>query len=234
MNIYGKNVVKTAILNGEKIEKIYLAHNFKDEEILNLINERKISVKYISKDEMNKMADGLNQGIVALTEEFLYNDLDEIIKENGFIVILDHIEDPHNFGAIIRTCEAAGVDGIIIPKDRSVSVNPTVIKVSTGAISNIKIARVTNILRTMEYLKKQGYWIVGTDMNGTDYKQIDYTGSIAIIIGNEGNGMSNLVHKNCDFIASIPMRGLTNSLNASVATGIVVFEASTSRSNYGL
>lgn len=234
MNVFGKNVVKEAILNHEKIEKIYITTSFRDEEILSLISKRDILVSKISKDQMNRMVNGNHQGIVAVTPDYEYASLDDVMKENAFLVILDHLEDPHNFGAIIRTCEAAGVDGIIIPKDRSVSVNPTVIKVSTGAIQNMKIAQVTNIHQTMEELKKNGFWIVGTDMEGTDYTQIDYTGSIAIVIGNEGTGMNRLTEKSCDFVAKIPMRGKTNSLNASVATGIIVFEALNCRSNHGL
>lgn len=234
MNIYGKNVVKDYLLKGEAIEKIYLTPNFKEEEILKLIEKAKIPIVRIKKEEMNKMVIGVHQGIVAITPDYSYTPLEELIRENGFLVILDHLEDPHNFGAIIRTCEAAGVDGIIIPKNRSVCVNPTVMKVSTGALANIKVSLVTNIHQTIEELKKKGYWIVGTDMAGTDYKQIDYTGSIVIVIGNEGSGMSPLVSKTCDFVASIPMKGKTNSLNASVATALVVFEASTMRGNYGL
>ena len=139
--------------------------------------------------------------------------------------MLDHLEDPHNLGAIIRTCEAAGVSGIIIPKDRSVSVNSTVMKVSAGALELVKISQVTNLAQTLNYLKKQGYWIVGTDMQGTKYNEIDYSGKTVIVIGNEGKGMSDIITKNCDFIASIPMRGNINSLNASVAAGIIIFEA---------
>ena len=184
-----------------------------------------VNIKYLEKNEMDKMIDGLHQGIILEVNDFEYNDIDEMIEDDSLIVILDHIEDPHNFGAIIRTCEAAGVKGIIIPKDRSVEVNATVIKVSTGAIKNMKIAQVTNLNRTIEYLKKEGFWIVGTDMEGTNYYDIDYKGKTAIVIGNEGSGMSRLVSENCDFIAKIPMKGTTNSLNASVATGIVVFEA---------
>ena len=234
MEIYGKNVVKEAILDGEQIKKIYLANNFRDDEILSIIDRKQIPVKRITKDQINHMVNGNHQGIIATVKDYEYNSLDELIKENSLLVILDHLEDPHNFGAIIRTCEAAGVDGIIIPKNRSVSVTPTVIKVSTGAISNVKIAQVTNINQTIENLKKQNFWIVGTDMNGTDYTQIDYTGNIAIVIGNEGAGISKLTEKNCDFIASIPMRGKTNSLNASVATGIIVFEAVNCRRKHGL
>lgn len=145
------------------------------------------------------------------------------------MVILDHLEDPHNLGAIIRTCEAAGVDGIIIPKDRSVCVNATVIKTSAATVNDVKIALVTNIVNEIRNLKKQGFWIVGTDMKGTNYKKIDYKGKMAIVIGNEGNGISNLVKQNCDFMATIPMNGKTNSLNASVAAGIMIYEAVSQR-----
>ena len=148
---------------------------------------------------------------------------------NGFIVMLDHLEDPHNFGAIIRTCEAAGVDGIIIPKDRSVDVNGTVMKTSVGTLDNMKIVSVTNLVNTIEYLKKKGYWVTSTDMEGTCYNKIDYKGSCLIVIGSEGNGVSRLVKENSDFVASIPMKGKVNSLNASVAAGIVIFEAARQR-----
>lgn len=226
MYIYGKNVVKETIKNNTKIKKIFLANNFKDEEVIDILSKINVPIKYMEKYELDKMIDGLHQGIALEVEDFKYQLLDEIYeKENPIVVILDHLEDPHNFGAIIRTCEAAGIDAIIIPKDRSVEVNATVIKVSTGAINGIKIVQVTNLNRTIEELKRKGFWIVGTDMNGTDYDKIDYKGSTAIVIGNEGSGMSRLVRENCDFIASIPMRGKTNSLNASVATGIIVFEA---------
>jgi len=234
VEIYGKNVIKEAIMNREEIKKVYIANNFKDDEIISKLERMQVPIKKISKDQINRMVNGNHQGIVATVKDFDYSEVDELIKENALLVILDHLEDPHNFGAIIRTCEAAGVDGIIIPKNRSVSVNSTVIKVSTGAIANVKIAQVTNINNTIEDLKKQNFWIVGTDMDGTDYTQIDYTGNIAIVIGNEGNGLSKLTEKNCDFIASIPMRGKTNSLNASVATGIIVFEAVNCRRKNGL
>jgi len=140
-------------------------------------------------------------------------------------VILDHLEDPHNLGAIIRTCEAAGVTSIIIPKNRGVEVNATVIKTSVGAIENIPVSMVTNLNTTIQNLKNHGFWVVGTDMeNSVDYREIDYSGKIALIIGNEGEGMSRLVRESCDFIARIPMRGKVNSLNASVAAGIMIYE----------
>lgn len=225
MYIYGKNVATEYLKTKNKIKKIYLSKNFKDD-----IDTNNIPVKYMEKYEMDKMVDGLHQGIILEVEDYKYADIDDIINTpNALIVILDHLEDPHNFGAIIRTCEAAGVTGIIIPKDRSVEVNATVIKVSTGTTENMKIAKVTNLVQTIKELKEKNFWIVGTDMHGTDYDKIDYKGNIAIVIGNEGSGMSRLVKENCDFIATIPMIGTTDSLNASVSTGIIVYEAIKSR-----
>ena len=225
MYIYGKNVAIETIKNKEKIKKAIIYKNFTDNNILVELKKQNVKIEFKEKYEMDKIIDGMHQGIILEVNDFEYSDIDEMITDDSLIVILDHIEDPHNFGAIIRTCEAAGVNGIIIPKDRSVDVNATVIKVSTGAIKNMKIAQVTNLNRTIEDLKKQGFWIVGTDMEGTNYYDIDYKGKTAIVIGNEGSGMSRLVSENCDFIATIPMNGTTNSLNASVATAIVVFEA---------
>lgn len=226
MYIYGKNVVKSALDANTKIKKIYLAKNFDDTDILTELKKTNLKFNYLEKYELDKLVSGLNQGIILDVEDYKYADL-SIIDSLGdaLIVMLDHIEDPHNFGAIIRTCEAAGVDAIIIPKDRAVDVNSTVIKTSTGAINNINIIRVTNLNQTLKYLKDMGYWVCGTDMEGTDYTQIDYKGKMCIITGNEGKGLSDLVYKNCDFIASIPMHGKVNSLNASVATAIVLFEA---------
>lgn len=226
MYIYGKNVVKEAIEKKEKITKAIIYKKFSDESLIFDLQKLNIPIKYVEKFELDKLVNGMHQGIIVNVPDYEYASIDDFIhKENSFVVILDHLEDPHNLGAIIRTCEAAGVDGIIIPKDRSVEVNATVIKVSTGAINNMNVARVTNLARTMDELKKEGFWIVGTDMNGTNYDEIDYKGKIAIVIGNEGAGMSRIVRESCDFIASIPMIGTTNSLNASVATGIMIYEA---------
>ncbi len=225
MYIYGKNVALEYLEKKEKIKKAIISKDFKDQKILSLLQKQNISTRFLSKKEIDELAKGNNQGIILDVPDFTYNTIDDIPLEDGFVVILDHLEDPHNFGAIIRTCEAAGVDAIIIPKDRSVDVNSTVIKVSTGAISNIKIIKVTNLVNTIKDLKEKGYWFIGTDMEGTSYEQIDYKGNIGIIIGNEGKGMSDIITKNCDFIASIPMKGKVNSLNASVAAGIVIFEA---------
>ena len=230
MYVYGKNVAIETLKKKKKINKIILYKNFKDEEVLNLLARCDAKVKYLEKYEMDKIVNGLHQGIILDVEDYKYATMNELLKiENPLLVILDHLEDPHNLGAIIRTCEAAGVDGIIIPKDRSVEVNATVIKTSAGTVDDVKIVKVTNIVNEINYLKKQGFWIVGTDMNGTNYKEIDYKGKMAIVIGNEGNGISKLVKQNCDFMATIPMNGKTNSLNASVAAGIMIYEAVSQR-----
>ena len=226
MYVFGKNVVYSLIEDKTSIKKAFVYKDFKDKD---LINKLKCEVKYVEKYELDKLVDGLHQGIVVEIDDYQYYDIDEVIKENGFLVLLDHIEDPHNLGAIIRTCEAAGVDGIIIPKDRAVDVNATVMKTSAGTLDKMKIVKVTNLVNTINYLKKKGYWITVTDMEGTYYKDIDYKGSTCIVIGNEGSGVSRLVLDSADFVASIKMDGEVNSLNASVAAGIVIFEALSQR-----
>ncbi len=223
MYIYGRNVAKEY---SDDVLEVYISDNFKDHD---LINKYQNKIIRLPKYKMDKMVDGNHQGIILKVKDYEYASLDELIEDDSLIVILDHIEDPHNFGAIIRTCEAAKVTGIIIPKDRSVSVNGTVSKVSVGTVRNVKIAMVTNLVNTINELKKQGFWIVGTDMDGTDFRDINYDGKTAIIIGNEAKGMSRLVKEQCDFIASIKMKGTVNSLNASVAAGIVIFEATKGR-----
>ena len=226
MYVYGKNVALSYLDSDKKINRVYLVDKFNEYDIINKIKRRNLRVDYLSKFDMDKKVNGLHQGIILDVEDYKYCDIDDIVDgSDNLIVMLDHIEDPHNFGAIIRTCEAAGVSGIIIPSDRSVEVNATVIKTSVGTTENMKIARVTNLNNTIKYLKDKGYWIFGTDMEGTNYTELDYKGKTCIICGNEGAGMSKLVKENCDFIATIPMKGEVNSLNASVATAIVVFEA---------
>lgn len=226
MLVYGRNVSYEYLKKNEKVRKIYLQDGFHDENLKLLIEKSKISPKYLSKMELDQLANGNHQGIILDIEEFSYTDYHEFINnDDSLVIILDHLEDPHNLGAIIRTSEAAGVSGIIIPKDRSASVNSTVIKTSTGAIDNIKVALVTNLFNTIEDLKNNGFWIVGTDMeNSTDYRDLDYSGKVALVIGNEGRGMSQIIRKSCDFIAKIPMYGKVNSLNASVSAGIMIYE----------
>ena len=226
MLVYGRNVAKEILESEKKIKNIFLQEKFNEKEIISLINSRNLKYQTLSKFEMQKKTNAVHQGIIIEVDDFKYKDLDRIYNlDSALVVILDHLEDPHNFGAIIRTCEAAKVDAIIIPEDRSVSVNPTVYHTSAGTVDKVDIIKVTNIAQAMRELKKYNYWIVATDMNGTDYRKIDYKGKTAIVIGNEGSGISEIVRKNSDFIASIPMKGTVNSLNASVAAGIVIFEA---------
>ena len=226
MFIYGKNVINEVLKNERHIKEAILYKKFSDNAVIDKLNKKHVPIKYVEKHELDRLVEGNHQGIVFKVDDYKYVDIESLlVKENPLLVILDHLEDPHNFGAIIRTCEAAGVDGIIIPKNRTVEVNSTVMRTSVGALDNVKIAQVTNLKNTINYLKKQGFWIVGTYMDGTDYTNIDYTGKMAIVTGSEGFGMSRIVRESCDFIATIPMKGKVNSLNASVATAIVIYEA---------
>ena len=208
------------------LKKYFYRIIFDDKKIISLMEKLKISVEIKPKREMDHLCNGLHQGIILDIRDYQYSKLDDVLKKNpNFVVILDHLEDPHNFGAIIRTSEAAGVDAIIIPKDRQVPVNSTVMKTSAGALSNMEIVCVSNLVQAINKLKDNGFWVVGTAMeNAIDYKDIDYSSKIALIIGNEGKGMSRLVMDSCDYIAKIPMVGKINSLNASVASGIMIYE----------
>lgn len=233
MYIYGKNVAREKLNSDEKIARVYLSDKFKDYEIIKLLKDKKIKINYVPNSFLDRKVDRLHQGIVMEIDEVktyeLMDVINDIDKEYPTLVMLDHLEDPHNFGAIIRTCEALGVDAIIIPNDRSVSVNATVVKTSAGAISHVKIIRVANLTATINKLKGIGYWIVGTDMKGTDYTKIDYNIPVCLVIGNEGSGMSKIVRDNCDYIATIPMEGKVNSLNASVSLAIVLSRIVSSR-----
>ena len=227
MYVYGRNVAKELLKNKKVIKKAYLMNGFKEDEILNLLNVNNICIEYLDKRQLDKLEDGNHQGIILQIEDYKYlnlNDMLNSLPENPFIVILDHLEDPHNFGAIIRTCEAAGVHYIVIPKDRSVSINSTVMKTSVGALYNVKICQVVNLNQTIKKLKSLGYWIIGTDMNGSNYQEFNYPEKTALVIGSEGFGMSRLVKEACDYVVSIPMNGKINSLNASVAAGIMIYE----------
>ena len=226
MYIYGKNVVVETIKNNKKINKALICNDFNDKNIISMLQKNNICIEYLTKKEILRIDNNLNQGIILSVPDYEYCELDDLfVNDKPFIVILDHLEDPHNFGAIIRTCEAAGVDGIIIPKDRSVSVNSTVMKTSAGALNNIKICMVTNLNDAIKKLKENGIWIVGTDMDSNiQYSSVDYDIPIALIIGSEGFGMSRLVKESCDYIVNIPMKGKVNSLNASVAAGILIYK----------
>ena len=188
---------------------------------------KNIPVKIRTKKQIDDLCSGLNQGIILSIPDYQYNNLDSIINSNSddVVVILDHLEDPHNLGAIIRTCEAAGIKSIILSKNRQVQVNATVMKTSAGTLQNINLVSVSSIANCIDSLKDNGYWIVGTSLtDSVDYRTVDYSGKIAIVIGNEGSGISSLVAKKCDFLVKIPMYGTTNSLNASVAAGIMIYE----------
>ena len=225
MLIYGKNVAKEKINSGEKINKIFLSDKFHDNELFALIKKNNLKYTILNSKVMDNKVNGLHQGIIIEVDDVKTYDFDfvkNIKKNNPVLVMLDHLEDPHNFGAIIRTCEALGIDAIIIPNDRSVSINSTVVKTSAGAIYNMPIVRVSNLNATIDKLKDIGYWIVGTDMTGEDYKKIDYNMPVCLIIGNEGRGMAKTIKEKCDFMASIPMIGKINSLNASVSCAIVL------------
>ena len=226
MLVYGRNVAKEILRKNKKIEKIILQDGFDDKEINSLIENGNFKVEVKAKRDIDRLADGVHQGIILFIPDYKYKTLNEVLEnEPQFLVLLDHLEDPHNLGAIIRTCEAAGVDAIVMPKDRQVMINSTVMKTSVGTLDNMNIVAVTNLVQAMDELKKAGFWIVGTALdNSVDYREIDYSGKIGLVIGNEGSGMSRLVTKECDFIAKIPMYGTTNSLNASVAAGIMIYE----------
>ena len=221
MIVFGKNVAKEILSSNIKINKVIMANNFSDKELINKLS--KYNITYIDKKLMDKKYEGNHQCIVLDIEDFKYDDI-KYAYDKQFVVILDHLEDPHNFGAIIRTCEAAGVDAIIIPKKRSVEVNSTVMKVSAGALNNMHIIEVNNLVDAIKKLQDNGYWIYGTDMEDTKYTDVSYAAKTALVIGAEGTGISDLVKKNCDFVVSIPMVGKINSLNASVAAAIVIYE----------
>jgi len=225
MYIYGKNVAKEKINSGELINKAYLSEKFNDRELIKLLQNNHVKYTFVPDKFLNSKVDGLHQGIIldvddVKTYDFEY--LKKLPKQNPVVVMLDHLEDPHNFGAIIRTCEALGIDAIIIPNDRTVNITSTVVKTSAGAIYNVPIIRVVNLNTCIKNLKDLGYWIFGTDMHGTDYRTLDYNMPVCLIIGNEGKGMSKILKDNCDFITTIPMTGKINSLNASVSCGIVL------------
>lgn len=232
MYIYGKNVVYEKLKSDDLIKEAFVFKKFSDQEIIDLLKMKKIDIKWVDKYQLDKMVNGLHQGIILNVKDFDTVSLDNILNNDSrypLIVMLDHLEDPHNFGAIIRSCEALGVDGIIIPNDRAVDINGTVIKTSAGAIQYMKIAKVNNLVNTIKVLKDKGYWIIGTDMNGTSYNDMKYDMPICLVIGNEGKGMSRLVKESCDYVVSIDMVGKTNSLNASVATGIMMAKIQNSR-----
>ena len=227
MLVYGKNVINEILNSNTKIHKIFLDNNFNDQELMAKITKRNLKRFHMDRNKLDKMCDnGITQGIAADIDEYKYLDIEAIVNDNeaNFVVMLDSLEDPHNFGAIIRTCECAGVNYIIIPKKRSVGVTPIVYKTSAGALNNVKIVEVVNLSNIITKLKDLGYWVYGAEANGKDYRKIDFSGKTCLVIGSEGHGLKQIVTNSCDEIISLPMKGKVNSLNASVAGGILIYE----------
>ena len=232
--IVGRHAVKEAIVSGHTINKILIQDTVKKgqiNEILKKANSNKIIVQSVPKSKLDGLSDAPHQGVAAYIAPYEYADFDAFLaqqKENeklSTVLILDGLEDPHNLGSILRTADASGVDGVIIPKRRSVSLTQTVAKASTGAIQHVPVMRVTNLANTIETLKDNGYWVVGTEAeNATDYREMDAGMPLVIVIGSEGQGMSRLIKDKCDFYINIPMVGHVNSLNASVAAGVLAYE----------
>lgn len=231
--IIGRNPVIEALKSGKQLDTVYVDSDSGGSIglICKMAKERDIVVKQVSSQKLDSMSDGKShQGVIASGACAEYSSVEEILQKarskgtDPFIIICDEIEDPHNLGAIIRTAEAAGVDGIIIPKRRSASLNQTVYKTSAGAASYLPVARVANLAAAIDELKENGVWIYGTDASGEDYTKVDTSGACAIVIGSEGFGMSRLTKEKCDFLLKLPMFGQVNSLNASVAAGIFMYE----------
>ena len=234
MKIIGRNAVTEAIKSGQTIDRLVAARDQRDSGAQKLINEAKsrgIKVFFYDKEVLDRESAGKkHQGFIAEVTDFKYCELEDILSyakekdEPPFIIILDGVEDPHNLGSILRVAECAGAHGVVIPRHRSVSVNDTVVKVSAGAASHIRVAKVTNINDAIDELKENNIWVYAADMDGESIYKTNLTGAIAFVIGGEGSGVKRLTKQKCDGVVSLPMRGKVNSLNASVATGAVVYE----------
>lgn len=237
--IEGRNAVLEALRAGKPIDKLYVLDGCPDGPVRTIIREAKKGdtiINYVKKERLDQLSEtGHHQGVIAMAASYEYATVEDILekaREKGeapFIFVLDNIEDPHNLGAMIRTANLAGAHGVIIPKRRAVGLTPTVARTSAGAINYTPVAKVTNLKQTMEQLKKEGMWFVCADMDGTPYYQMDLKGPMGLIIGNEGEGVSRLIKETCDFVASIPMKGDIDSLNASVAAGVLAFEIARQR-----
>ncbi len=230
--IVGRNPVREALRAGRALNKIILASGAKNEiikEIVKLAKESKVPLQYVNRQHLDKLAPNTShQGVVAFAAARDYENFDELLdgitNEPPFLVILDEINDPHNLGAIIRTVDAAGAHGVIIPKRRSVQLTAAVAKSSAGALEYVPVARVTNLVQTIKKMQQRGIWVVGADMDGQDIWDVSLDGPIALVIGSEGKGLGRLVKESCDIIARLPMRGKVNSLNASVAAALMIYE----------
>ena len=238
-NIEGRNAVLEAFRSGKTIDRLYILDGCQDGPVRTIAREARKQdtiVSYVTKERLEQLSEtGKHQGVIAVAASYTYATVEDILEnarkkdEPPFVFVLDNIVDPHNLGAIIRTANLAGAHGVIIPKRRAVGLTAAVARTSAGALNYTPVARVTNLVSTMEQLKKQGLWFVCADMGGTPYYQMDLKGPMGLVIGNEGSGVGRLVKENCDFTASIPMKGDIDSLNASVAAGILAFEISRQR-----
>nr|MBO2493701.1 23S rRNA (guanosine(2251)-2'-O)-methyltransferase RlmB [Clostridia bacterium] len=238
--VEGRNPVIEALRAGKTIEKILVTKGSREgavRDILRMARERGIVVQEVDRKRLDSMSQtGAHQGIIALVVPYTYVSVEDILErarrtnEPPFVVVLDCIEDPHNLGAIIRTAECCGVHGIIIPKRKAVGITPTVVKASAGAVAYVPVAKVTNVASTLELLKEQGLWVVGAEAQATPYNVQDMKGPIALVIGSEGKGLRRLVKEKCDYLVGIPMKGKINSLNASVAAAILMYEVLRQRS----
>lgn len=234
LTIEGRNSVIEAFRAGKTIDKLFILEGCKDGPVQTILREARKKdtiINFVKKERLDQMSEtGKHQGVIAYSAAYEYGTVEDMLKraeekgEPPFLILLDNIEDPHNLGSIIRTANQAGAHGVIIPKRRAVGLTATVAKASAGAINYTPVAKVTNLVKTMEDLKKQGMWFVCGDMDGESMYSLDLTGPMGVVIGNEGDGVSRLVKENCDFIASIPMYGDIDSLNASVAMGILSYE----------
>lgn len=229
VTIYGRNVVKEAFFSNREIYELFILDSIvnKEKGLIDKFREKRIPITILNKGQMNNKFQGNHQGFAASVKDYEYYDLDDVINQDlkQCFIILDGLEDPQNLGAILRTADATKMDGIIIPKNHSVSLNGTVAKVSVGAIEHVKMIQVSNIANTITKLKQKGFWIIGTDMAGEKlYSDIDVSTSIAIIIGSEGYGMSRIVREACDYLVNVPMMGYVNSLNASVTAALLMYE----------
>lgn len=232
MKIEGKNAVRECINANKTIEKVLIQNGSQNRELIDLAKSKGIKVQFVNKSALDDFSETKkHQGIIAIATDFKYSSVEDILvyaqkkNEDAFILILDGVEDPHNLGSVLRVAECAGVHGVIIPKDRAVGVTETVVKVSAGASERVKIAKVTNLNRTIEELKQKNIFVYCADMDGEPMTKTNLTGNIALVVGSEGFGVSKLTRKLADGIISIPMFGKINSLNASVSAGIVVYEA---------
>lgn len=232
--VEGRNAVLEAFRSGKTVDKLFVQEHCEDGPVRSILREAKKQdtiVKFVKKERLDQLSEtGKHQGVIAVTAAYAYAEIEDILAAAGekgeppFLFLLDNIEDPHNLGAIIRTANLAGAHGVIIPKNRAAGLTATVARTSAGALNYTPVAKVTNMARTIEALKKEGMWFVCADMDGTSMYDLDLKGPIGLVIGNEGEGVSKLVKEKCDFIASIPMKGDIDSLNASVAAGILAYE----------